>query len=89
MISQYLLPAAVLGIGAAVGMGWIAWQTHARATKAEAELEQALRAQREAVELARRADAAIADARRAASGLDTSSCESALDGIRRALREPR
>jgi hypothetical protein len=88
-MTQYLLPALVLCAVLAVGFGWIAWETHSRATKAEAELAQALRAQREAVELARRADAAIAEARRSASGLDTSSCESALDGVRRALREPK
>jgi sugar phosphate isomerase/epimerase len=88
MISRYLLPAAVLGIASAIGMGWVAWQTHARATKAEAELERALQAQREAAELARRADAAIAEARRSAGGLDTSNCESALDSIRRTLRRP-
>jgi len=86
---QYLLPVLVFCAILAAGLGWIAWGTHARATKAEAELEQALRAQREAVELARRADAAIAEARRSASRIDTSSCESALEGVRRALREPK
>jgi hypothetical protein len=88
-MAQYLLPALALCAALAAGLGWIAWETHARATKAEAELEQALRAQREVVELARRADAAIAEARRSAGRLDTSSCESALDSIRRFLREPK